>query len=153
MKTRILFIALFCFLTMPARAQGELTLGLVVGEPIGFSAKYWLGPPLAVQAYSTFDITKDFESGFSVDVVVNKGVHSDSDSYGDGFPFYFGIGVAHRGGSPSFTGMRIPLGFSKTWWNGAAHEVFFEFAPVLVSGDDTEGDLHIGIGYRGRIFH
>ncbi len=144
MKNVAIFAIGFILLATQVSKAGDFGLGLILGNPTGFSGKYWLNNKNAVDGalgwhlgdqsvqihgdylWHTFDVIK--KSSFKFDL-------------------YYGIGARFVGPSGKF-GVRGPIGLSHEFKNPDI-ETFVEFALDLnfapVVGLDA--DLLLGARY------
>ena len=135
-------------------ANGPLGLGVILGEPTGFSGKYWLD--------ANRDRAIDFGLAWSLSDDVGFHIHGDYllHNYSllrDAFhvtkgkmPLYYGLGARFQlgeGHHDDETGLRIPVGMSYLFADVPV-DVFAELAPVVNFIPDTELDLEGGIGAR-----
>ena len=142
--------------SVAAAAPGLLGLGIMGGEPSGFSAKLWLGDRTAL----------DGALGYAY-LWHGQGVHAHADLLlhtGSlvpapvGFlPLYVGVGVrarlANGVDNPTHVGLRVPLG-AEYVLPLIPLGVFFELAPILDFAPETafNGNASIGVRYYfGRI--
>jgi hypothetical protein len=131
----IVFIAFAAFLLQGIPAQAvtsrvgsaqDLGVGVAMGQPFGFTAKYWLNSTTAVDAAmgyhfnSNLDVHADylFHSFSSFDVASGR------------LPFYVGLGGRILLGNSSQLGMRVPVGVSYLFPTDPV-EAFVEIAPVV----------------------
>jgi hypothetical protein len=130
-----------------ASGPGRFGAGFLVGEPTGFSAKYWLTDIMAI----------DGAFGLSLRDTDNVYVNADVlwHNY-DLIPVSRGRAAAYLGVGPSIEfrddednrfGVRVPVGVSYQFADKPL-DVFFEVAPILDLSPDVEGDFNIGIGLR-----
>lgn len=125
-------------------------LGIVVGEPTGFTAKYWLSPVNSLNAaiaWSVFD-DNSFEAFY---------IHIDHVFY------YYDLFRVQSGKAPVFIGVggrfyfprhddtkigfRIPMGLAYMF-EQVPIEIYGEIAPVINIVPETDVDLDGGVGFR-----
>lgn len=140
-------LALIILATLSASpAAARVGVGIVAGEPSGFSFKWWGDGNAAVDAVTGWSLSDgDFY------------VHSDylwhglfeDEQIGGSVPFYFGIGarVLLRDEEDSKLGVRVPIGLDYLFDDGR-FDVFLEIAPIFNFVPDTEFDLSAGVGAR-----
>lgn len=143
--------------TTPARAQGKLGVGIVVGEPTGVAFKYRMDAVNAVDGaigFSPFD-------RFRVNVGYLWHAHPFDTRdlalhYGLGGAFGFGRTdyIAVRNGN-AYVLRHGDLGFGVRFSGGLTYTIprtildaFFEIAPLLILAPDTGLGLDVGIGVR-----
>jgi len=149
-KTYILSVVLSLFIisNLNFAQQKGFGLGVVLGEPTGISAKYWL----------TFGTALDFGLGYSftssnslfdfyVDYVFHNSNMINSE---ENFVVYYGPGARLKiKESTSRLGVRGVIGI--LWLpRGTNFDVFVEVAPILDIIPATKFDFSGGIG--GRYF-
>ena len=144
-------ILMAALLSAPAAAQGPFGLGVVVGEPSGVSAKYFLDARHAVDLALDFSVVDD---AFYVhgDYVLHV------PSLLAGLPggrwlAYVGVGgkvkVRERKKDRDEAGLsvRVPLGVA--WMPKAAPiDVFLEVVPGVQVLPSTDPDVDVGLGVR-----
>ncbi len=149
--TRITILAgilIFALGSVPADAQpGTVGLGIIVGEPTGFDAKFFLNSGNAIEAAVAWSLSGNNELHLQVDylfhrrnlIKVEKGQ----------LPLFFGVGgrVVSRDNKDNRWGIRIPVGLAYEF-EGAPFDVFVEIVPTMDFAPDTELDLEGAIGGR-----
>ena len=140
---------LIAFLLVPeSRAQNELGIGVILGEPTGLSAKQWLSAEHAIDAAVAWSFSNDTRIQVHGDYLYHRVHFFNADEYEGRIPFYFGIGGrAIFGEDDNTIGARFPLGIGKTLDN-APVELFLEIVPILDVAPDTDFDLNGAIGVR-----
>jgi hypothetical protein len=134
-------------------AHGLFGMGLIVGEPTGISAKYWLGSDRAVDFALGASFFTDFRAHvtylYHVDVFDNQRV-----------PLYYGIGgsIAGRTGRIAEFGSdtrrdRVGLGVRGAVGVSylvptAPFDLFIEFGSVLIVFPPAALDIDLSIGMR-----
>ena len=129
-------------------SAGKLGLGLIVGEPTGLSAKYWLNDTLAL----------DGAVGWSTRDHTDLYLHSDVLWHNfnlipvprGSLPVYFGVGGLVRfrdDNRDNDVGIRAPVGVSYMFDN-APVDVFAEIAPAIDVAPSVRGEITGGVGIR-----
>lgn len=143
-----LFIVLSLILSSKQFAQDKgLGLGVMVGEPTGFSGKYWLNDNNAIDFGLAYSFVHPHTS-FSLhgDYLVHIPTLITKDGT---FPFYYGVGGRlHVGSSDKpFIGAR---GVAGILWMSKKYpvDVFLEIAPVFNIFAETSLHLDMAIGAR-----
>jgi hypothetical protein len=139
----------------PIERTGNQGFGVMLGNPTGVSAKYWINEGIALDgafgvARGEFDVHADLLFHlfhWSEEAVFLPKWVKDAD-YARELPFYFGMGPRLLFADDNEFGIRFPFGFSylphtQPW------EVFFEVAPVVRTTPDFgfNGDIAIGARY------
>ena len=126
--------------------QGDVEIGLILGEPTGFSAKFW------TTASTAFDLGLAWSFGdgghfhIHADYLFHNFDFFELDS--GNLPIYFGIGGRARiQDEDSRFGLRVSIGLEYIL-ESQPFSFFFEVAPVVDFAPETEADIHGGIGVR-----
>lgn len=155
MKHKIAVVILVGLISTCAFAQDKLGLGFILGEPTGFTVKYWLNEEHAIDGAAAWSFWDG--DGFQL--------HSDflwhnfdllADAAGeDGkLPVYFGAGARlkfredeGRRGDDDHTvfGIRAPVGISYLF-DGKPFDLFAEVAPILDLAPDVELNVSLAVG-------
>ncbi len=150
---KLILITGLALLVSPAMAErsGDQGIGLMLGNPSGFSYKFWLNDDMAIDgaagiAQSEFDIHATLLwhlHGWSKNIKGFEGANREGD-----FPLYFGIGPRLLFEHDEEFGIRFPVGLSYLP-NDSLWEFFGEVAPVFRITPDTgiDGDFAIGLRY------
>ncbi len=120
-------------------------LGIILGEPTGVSAKYWVSSRNAVDAGAAWAFSKN---GF-VDIHSDYLWHfPDVIQSKERFVLYAGVGGRlGLGGDKVKLGVRVPGGLAY-WPKGVPIDVFLELAPILDLIPATVVSLNGGLGIR-----
>jgi hypothetical protein len=152
MTRRIMLALVLCALSaggataQPAGA-GPFGIGIIIGEPTGIDAKYYLSHANAVEfaaAWSlesdnTFQIHGDYLFHNYDLIKVERGE----------LPLFFGVGarVAFRENADDLIGIRFPVGLDYNF-DGAPLDVFVQIVPILELAPSTDFELEGAIGAR-----
>jgi hypothetical protein len=127
--------------------HGGLGVGVILGEPTGFTMKYWLarnhafdlGAAWAFEPNGYFELYGDYLFHFFDLIKVPRGE----------LPFYVGVGarVAIPDAGSTLVGVRIPVGLAYEF-EQVPVEVFVEIAPIVDVAPSTELRWNGGIGVR-----
>ncbi len=130
----------------PSPAQARFGVGLMVGEPTGFSFKWWQDGGTAVNAATGWSLG-DGDFYVHGDYVWHRVI--EDEKLGGSAPVYYGIGarLLLLDGKDSKVGVRIPLGVNYTFDNGR-FDVFVEIAPIFNVIPKTDFGLSGGVGAR-----
>jgi hypothetical protein len=145
----IVIVSSFIISNVNFAQQKGFGLGVVLGEPTGISAKYWLSPGTALDfglGYSFTSSNSLFD--FYVDYVFHN---SDMIHSVENFVVYYGPGarLKIREDADSRLGVRGVIGI--LWLpRGTNFDLFVEVAPILDIIPATKFDFTGGIG--GRYF-
>ena len=144
----LVVVLLFIISNLNFAQQKGFGLGVVLGEPTGISAKFWLTPGTALDfglGYSFTSSNSLFD--FYVDYVFHNSNMINSE---ENFVIYYGPGARlNIKESTSRLGVRGVIGL--LWLpRGTNFDVFVEVAPILDIIPETKFDFSGGIG--GRYF-
>ena len=143
---------LFTILSTPAWCQEKDTgIGIILGEPTGFSGKIWWNEDMAFDGGVAWSFTGDPHLHIHGDVLwhnwnVLKDTFEVDDSSGS-LPLYYGIGGILKVGDDAKLGMRFVLGTAYIFEN-APFDIFFEIAPIMDVAPETELRLNAAVGSR-----
>ena len=131
--------------TSPSMA-GKLGLGLILGAPVGVSAKYYFTKTIALDAAVGWALSED-----------NFRIHSDVLFHNykllsklfEGFPMvlYYGAGAKFVFADDLIMGVRVPVGVLHNFKKPSI-DVFFEVVPVVQLTPDVDFDFDAAIGAR-----
>jgi hypothetical protein len=127
--------------------HGGLGIGVIIGEPTGFTMKYWLSNPTAIDLTAAWSFDEPGYFELNSDFLYHK---FDIIKIDQGeLPLYFGIGgrVAIPEHGDTRVGVRIPLGIAYEF-HGVPLEIFGELAPIVDFAPSTQARLNGGIGIR-----
>lgn len=142
---KFVFVILLGVFTLGISAQDSgLGLGIIIGEPTGFSAKSWLSSHDAIDAGVAWSISNNWLHihadylRHSFDLIdVDKGR----------LPLYFGLGAKIGFGNDIMIAARVPVGLDYLF-DGSPFDIFVEIVPGFVILPDTKFDIGGGIGAR-----
>jgi hypothetical protein len=147
MRWTLLVTALILLALSATALAGNVGLGVMIGEPTGFSLKAWSGSRTA------FDVAAGWSLGSRDWIYVHSDYlwhryEFDVGTHGS-LPYYFGVGgrVLLRDGHDSRVGVRVPLGLDFITRDGR-FDFFVEVAPIIDLVPDTKLDVGGGIGAR-----
>ena len=145
-----LAIASIGFGVAAAQAPSGMGLGLMAGEPSGFSAKVWTSDHVALDAGLGYSYVW---YGQALQIHGDVLFHSSSlTQSGDGFlPLYIGIGARVKlasGSYPVWAGLRVPFGLEYVFARVPVG-LFFELVPIFdVTPGPTRFTGNSAIGFR-----
>lgn len=133
----------------PVSAQTSGTgIGIIAGEPTGFSVKFWLGAATAVDGAVAWSFSGDGALHVHADYLFHKfDLFSEESSrivlyYGAGGRVKFG-----EGERKDIIGVRVPVGLLYPF-EGAPIDIFLEVVPMIDVVPDTDFDLGGAVGAR-----
>lgn len=120
-------------------------LGIILGEPTGFSGKAWTGPDNAVDAGIAWAFTREGYAHIHLDYLWHfpQAIQAE-----ERFVPYTGVGGRLGvGGSKGRFGIRFPGGIAY-WPRSIPLDVFLEIALIMDFAPATQGSVNGGIGAR-----
>lgn len=149
MKKLLFFVIVFLLIISSESFSQKrgLGLGVVLGEPSGFSGKVWTLGKNAFDfgfGYSFSDNNDNDQFTLFSDYLWHSRIPAT-----EIFNFHYGIGfrVQFRDRGDDTFGARIPLGID--WYpRSTPLEVFMELVPVFRFAPETDFDFDAGIGLR-----
>jgi hypothetical protein len=146
---RVLFAVILAAVILtalaPSPAQARFGAGLMVGEPTGFTFKWWQDESTAVNAATGWSLG-DGHFYAHGDYVWHRVIQDEK--LGGSAPVYYGIGARLLlGDGKDKVGVRIPLGVNYTFEDGR-FDVFVEIAPIFNVIPETSFGLSGGVGAR-----
>jgi hypothetical protein len=151
MRGFLLVLTLFVLTVAVGCAQGNVGLGVILGEPTGLSLKIWPEHSAAFDLAAGWSLDGDEWFYLHGDFLIhNYRLEKEIEEEIEGdLPFYYGIGARAllREDHDSRIGIRIPLGLDYRFAD-RKFDVFVEIAPILDLLPETEFSLSGGIGVR-----
>jgi len=129
-----------------AGSAGDLGVGVIVGDPTGFSAKYWLSRTRAVDLALAWDLSGS-EDRFEIHADHLWHFDLDLSRLQGRMPLYVGVGGRLLTGHDARLGVRIPFGVSYMFPR-VPIELFGEITPLVDFTPDTETRVNAGAGVR-----
>lgn len=126
--------------------QGTWELGVILGEPTGLSAKYWMSTANALDFGAAWSFEGDGNLHLHCDYLYHNYEIFKVDE--GSLPLYFGIGGRIRfENDDSRVGLRLVLGLE---YLAEAYPmgIFFEMAPIVDFAPETEASINGGLGIR-----
>jgi hypothetical protein len=121
--------------------------GVILGEPIGASLKYWLSEQVALDGAVAWSLWNENNFEFHTDVLFHK---FDWIPVSRGrLPFYFGGGIRLKlqDNDDDRFGVRGPVGLSYLF-EDLPLDIFVEVGPVIDFTPKTRGGVTGGVGAR-----
>ncbi|MFC1650857.1 hypothetical protein ACFL2X_04750 [Candidatus Latescibacterota bacterium] len=152
-RTKIGLIALLIIAGISSQAfcqDKKYGIGVMLGEPTGFSAKVWRDKNVAYNGGVAWSLIDDKHFNAHSDVLWhNWKVLDDAFEIDDTgrLPLYYGIGGRIKSDNETRVGMRFVVGTSFIF-SYAPFDIFFELAPVMDIIPKTELDLNVSFGGR-----
>jgi hypothetical protein len=142
MKTCIVVVNLLILsATLPAQDRG-LGLGLVLGSPTGFSAKYWTARDEAMQfGVGWVAMRKDNGTAISFDYIWHS---FDAIRASERFPLFYGFGAQMVGSSLGIRGV-----FGLGWHSRKTPvDIFIQVGPIIQLTDNSGLYFDAAVGVR-----
>lgn len=127
---------------------GKMGVGVILGEPIGGSVKYFFNDTMAVDGAVGYSWRDNTDVYFHADALWHK-FDWIPVSHGS-MPVYFGVGGLVRfrdSNHDNEVGVRLPVGVSYMFENKPI-DVFAEIAPAIDVAPTTRLDITGGVGIR-----
>ena len=131
-----------------ARAQvSHFGLGVIVGEPTGVDAKWFLAEGNAIEGALAWSLSNDNNLHIQVDYLYHQ--YDWIKPTKGRIPVFFGLGgrVEFRENADDLWGLRIPVGIAYEFAD-APFDLFGEIVPLLELFPDTDFTLEGAIGAR-----
>jgi hypothetical protein len=149
MQTRILCAILVVLVLLPAAAMAQregFGIGVIVGEPTGFSIKQWLSTKTAFDAAIAWSFARESSFHLHADYLMHS---FDEFNTTEAVPVYYGIGgrLKTSKGGDARLGVRGVIGIGYLF-REAPVDLFFEMAPILDVTPNTELSINGGFGAR-----
>lgn len=147
MKNIILLITLVLFASNLYARQGQMGVGLMIGNPTGISGKYWLDDNKAIDA----GLGASFGNHTDFSIHSDYLLHKENQFYFNevyALDLYYGIGGRMEFADEIELGARVPVGIVHEIKEKSA-DVFAEVAPVLdfIGREGVELNLALGTRY------
>ena len=146
----LVLLGLAAALPQAAGAQSSgFGLGLILGEPTGFSFKGWIDQKSAIDAALAWSFVHETTFHVHVDYLW----HTDALTKRADMPFYYGIGgrIKTGGAGDVRIGVRVVGGLAY-YIPDTPLDVFVEIAPILDISPSTDFQINGGLGAR-YFFH
>ena len=147
MIRKIILVAVFILMSfyLSIGAQNNLGIGIIIGEPTGISAKFYLGKDKAFDAGAGWSLVKKF-----IRVHGDFLLHNDNlmeEKLDLPLTLYYGAGVKLLLGKDFGLGLRIPLGLLYNFKEPHI-DLFLELVPGLDLLPDTNFGFDAAFGGR-----
>ena len=152
MKRLIPAVALAAFVMVAAAGSAgaqvsHFGLGIIVGEPTGVDAKWFLNETNAIEGALAWSLSNDNNFHIQVDYLYHQ--YDWIKAKKGRLPVYFGLGgrIEFRQNQDDLIGLRIPVGIAYEFAD-APFDLFGEIVPLLDLFPDTDFSLEGAIGAR-----
>ncbi|MBN4076483.1 hypothetical protein JYT16_02070 [Gemmatimonas aurantiaca] len=143
-----LAVIMMTFSASSAGARGT-ALGVIVGEPTGFSGKLWTSSKTAFAAGLAWSLDNNAGMHIHVDYLWHKTAKLKRNR--GSLPWYYGIGgrlkTNNNKNSDDFLGVRFPVGL-EFFLEDTPLDLFIEIVPVFDIAPKSELDFNAAIGAR-----
>jgi hypothetical protein len=139
-----------CLFAAQPSAAGDVGLGIRVGEPTGFSGKFWTSTNNAVDVAASWSLHHNEDFQVNGDFVHHDYGVFDVDDGALGV--YYGVGgrMLLRDRGDDRMGLRVPVGLSY-FFPSRSVELFAEVAPTVDVVPDTDGEIQGVLGVHFTI--
>ena len=153
---KLILLVLLALILEPApvsAAGGDFGLGVIVGEPTGFTGKLFLSQRNAVDAALAWSLDDNNYMHVHGDYLFHNFFVLE-DVEGE-FAWYLGVGGRivlidrddRHGDGDDHVGIRFPVGLTYLFENGR-FDTFIEIVPIMDVAPETDFDLEGAIGIR-----
>ena len=145
----IVLVAGSLLLALPSVSRGQdrsVGLGIIIGEPTGFSFKGWLDSKSAIDIGLAWSFVREGSFHLHADYLFHSfHVFETTETV----PLYFGIGGRVKTGknADARVGVRGVIGIGY-FFKDAPVDLFLEVAPILDLTPETELQVNAGFGAR-----
>ncbi len=145
-KAALMLIILGCLAGLSFGQNGDIGLGIILGEPTGLSAKMWTGKTTAFDAGAAWSFVS---SGTFFQIHGDFLFHNfDLFKVETGkMALYYGFGGRVKFADLTIVSVRVPIGISYQF-EKTAIELFLEVVPMLDLVPATEVGISGGAGFR-----
>ena len=120
-------------------------LGIIIGEPTGFSFKHWTSSTTAFDAAIAWSFINEGAFHIHVDYLLHSFRLIDVPE--GKLPFYYGIGGRLKTSDKTRLGVRVPLGLAYLFQT-APIDIFLEVVPILDFIPKTDFRINAALGAR-----
>ena len=152
MKKLVFAVALAAFVSVLAAGGADAQvsnfgLGVIVGEPTGVDAKWFLDDTNAIEGALAWSLSNDNNFHIQVDYLYHQ--YEWIKAKKGRVPVFFGLGgrIEFRQNRDDLIGLRIPVGIAYEFAD-APFDLFGEIVPLLDLFPDTDFSLEGAIGAR-----
>ncbi len=144
-KAALILILLGCLAGLSFGRDGDIGLGIILGEPTGLSAKWWTGKTTAFDAGAAWS----FVGGGFLQIHGDFLFHDFNlfQVETGKMALYYGFGGRVKFEDQTRVSVRVPVGISYRF-EKTAIELFLEVVPMLDLLPATEVDIAGGVGFR-----
>lgn len=146
-RTLPFLVCCILLLAAPLRSQDHgLGLGIILGEPTGFTFKTWTGATNAIDGAIAWSFTHDGSLHFHADYLWHSFHVFETE---ETVPIYYGIGgrIKTEHQENARVGVRVPVGIGYLF-KDAPVDLFMEVAPVVDLAPSTDVELNAALGAR-----
>lgn len=148
MKTRwILVAAFFVLLSISSYSQTRgFGAGIIVGEPTGISAKYWISSQNALDFGLGYSFVNKGRLHFHMDYLFH---HQNVFRSTENFALYYGPGFRLKTVENEDARLGVRFNVGLVWLpRNAPIDIFVEVAPLLDIIPATDFSVNAGLGFR-----
>jgi hypothetical protein len=145
-KAALMLIILGCLAGLSFGREGDVGLGIILGEPTGVSFKMWTGKTVAIDGGAAWSFVN---GGTFFQIHGDLLFHSfDLFQVEKGkMALYYGFGGRVKFAAETLVSLRVPLGISYQF-EKTSIELFLEVVPMLDIVPATEVGVAGGAGFR-----
>ncbi len=148
MRRKTVVVVLLTILCTNAYSQGDLGVGLSVGNPTGLNVKYWLDDIQAIGGGAGWSFSGHDSFQLHADYLVHRFDIIRPEERAGRVPLYYGIGARIKdNGDDTALGARVPLGISYVFAD-RPFDLFIEIVPIVDLAPDVDLDINLAIGFH-----
>lgn len=158
MRVTTVAVMLACVFASVVRAEdGEVGIGVIIGDPTGISGKKWIDDENAVAGALAWSLSDGNSIQLHADYLFHRYGWFQPKELKGRVPLYFGVGGRvklkdddngkGKNDGDILIGVRFPLGLSYIF-SEAPFDIFVEIAPIFDVVPDADFELTAAIGAR-----
>ena len=146
-KAALILIILGCLAGLSFGRDGNIGLGIILGQPTGLSGKLWTGKTTAFDAGAAWSLSGNEYFQVHGDFLFHNFNLFEVDSGKMALYYGFGGRVAIFEDAEDRVSIRVPVGISYEFAKTSI-ELFLEVVPMLDILPETVADIGGGVGFR-----
>ena len=144
-KAALMVILLGCIAGLSFGRDGDIGLGIILGEPTGLSLKLWRGRTMALDAGAAWSFVNGEYLQVHGDILFHNFNLFNVES--DKMALYYGFGGRVKFEDKTVVSVRLPVGVSYELARTSI-ELFLEIVPMLDVVPETKVGVAGGAGFR-----
>jgi hypothetical protein len=144
-KAALFLILLGCIAGLSFGREGNIGVGIILGEPTGLSLKWWRGRTMALDAGAAWSFANGDYLQVHGDILFHNFDVFNVER--DKMALYYGFGGRVKFEDKTVVSLRLPVGISYEIAKTSI-ELFLEIVPMLDVVPDTKFGVAGGAGFR-----